>query len=74
MSFYNYDYVRVSVTPTKANAQRTIKKLKQTMPDIELVVIEGTIIDEKLAEMLKNADQKSPRVIGDDQVFDLFGV
>lgn len=74
MSFYDYDYVRVSVAPKKANAQRTIKKLKQTMPDVEPVVIEGTVIDGKLAKMLKNADKKSPRVIGDDQVFDLFGV
>lgn len=31
-------------------------------------------IEEKMDSMLKNADKKSPRVIGDDQVFDLFGV
>ncbi|WP_373483192.1 SWIM zinc finger family protein [Acetobacterium sp.] len=31
-------------------------------------------IEDKIESMLKNADKKSPRVIGDDQVFDLFGV
>ena len=31
-------------------------------------------IADKMANMLKNADKKSPRVIGDDQVNDLFGV
>jgi len=31
-------------------------------------------IEDKMVSMLKNADKKSPRVIADDQVFDLFGV
>lgn len=31
-------------------------------------------IADKMASMLKNADKKSPRAIGDDQVHDLFGV
>lgn len=41
------------------------------MPVEEL--IKKSIAD-KMASMLKNADKKSPRVIGDDQVHDLFGV
>lgn len=36
-------------------------------------LIKKTIAD-KMESMLKNADKKSPRAIGDDQVFDLFGV
>lgn len=41
------------------------------MPVAELI---KKSIEEKMDSMLKNADKKSPRVIGDDQVFDLFGV
>lgn len=41
------------------------------MPVDEL--IKKSIAD-KMESMLKNADKKSPRVIEDDQVFDLFGV
>nr|WP_320026356.1 hypothetical protein [uncultured Acetobacterium sp.] len=74
MRFYDDDYVHVSVAEEKEKARKTLEKLKLTILDIELVVIEGTVIDEKLAKMLKNADQKSPRVIGDDQVFELFGL
>ena len=44
MSFYDDDYVCVSVAQKKANARKTMEKLKKTMPDIDPVVIEGTAI------------------------------
>lgn len=80
MSYYDYDDVRVSAAQKKEKARKTMEKLKRTIPDIQPVVTDGTVIEEsaaeeeKLAKLLKNADKKSPRVIGDDQVYDLFGV
>jgi uncharacterized Zn finger protein len=44
MSFYDYDYVHVSVAQKKEKARKSMEKLKRTMPDIEPVVIEGSVI------------------------------
>lgn len=44
MSFYDYDYVHVSVAQKKEKARKSLEQLKRTMPDIEPVVIEGTAI------------------------------
>jgi uncharacterized Zn finger protein len=44
MSFYDYDFVHVSVAQKKEKARKSMEKLKKTMPDIEPVVIEGSTI------------------------------
>jgi len=44
MSFYDYDFVHVSVAQKKEKARKSMEKLKKTIPDIEPVVIEGSTI------------------------------
>ncbi|MDD3306724.1 MAG: SWIM zinc finger family protein [Acetobacterium sp.] len=43
MSFYD-DYVYVSVAEKKDKARKTMAKLKQTMPDLQPVIIDGSVI------------------------------